>query len=80
MPPDCLGVTKARRHINGGAIGQRHHGANTGNRHQAPAHRIVTHDNRRATVQDADLFAQHSSTTSSGSTSAARSASFRSVP
>src|SRR6476469_5979271 len=30
--------------FDGGAIGQRHHGADTRGRHQAPAHLIVSHD------------------------------------
>jgi hypothetical protein len=41
-------------------IGQRHHGADTGHRHQAPAHIIGPHDRQQAAVQDADLFAKYS--------------------
>ena len=56
--PDGLGAPKACRHIDGGAIGQRHHRANTGDRHQAPAHIIISHDGQQAAVQDADLLAK----------------------
>ena len=35
------GFAEASRHVDGGAIGQRHHRANTGGRHQAPAHLIA---------------------------------------
>ena len=59
---DCAdgpGVSEARRHIDGGAEGQRHHRPDTGDRHQPPAHVIVTHDGQQAAVQDGDLLAQH---------------------
>jgi hypothetical protein len=56
--PACLGFTEAGGHIDGGAIGQRHHGADAGGRHQAPAYLIVPHDGQQAAVQDDDLFAQ----------------------
>src|SRR5271169_5955671 len=41
---DGLGFAEASRHVDGGAIGQRHHRADTGGRHQAPAHFIIPHD------------------------------------
>jgi hypothetical protein len=41
------------------AISQRHHGADTGGRHQAPAHRIVSDDGQQTAMQDNDLFAEH---------------------
>src|ERR1017187_3526359 len=44
-----------------GSIGQRHHGANTGRRHQASAHLIVQHDGEQAAVQDAELLAKRPS-------------------
>src|SRR5438874_2205067 len=36
-----LGFAEASRHVDGGAIGQRHHRADTGGRHQAPAYVII---------------------------------------
>src|SRR5262249_34936376 len=44
--PDCLGVSKAGRHVDGRTIGQRYHGADTRKRHQPPAH-IVTPNDRQ---------------------------------
>ena len=38
---DGLGFTEASGYVNGGAIGQRHHGADTRGRHQAAAHLII---------------------------------------
>jgi len=58
--PDRLGVSEAGWHVDGGAIGQRHHGADTGDRHQAPAHVIIPDDGQQAAVQDADLLAKYS--------------------
>ena len=57
---DRLGPTKARRHVDGGAIGQRYHGADAGDHHQAPAqpHRPARWP-ARAAVQDPELFAKH---------------------
>ena len=55
--PDCLGFAEARGYVDRGAIGQRHHGAYTRDRHQASAHIIVPDDDQQAAVQDADLFA-----------------------
>ena len=57
--PDRLGVAKARRHIDGGAVGQRHHRTDTGDRHQPPAHLVVPDDGQQAAVQDGELLAQH---------------------
>src|ERR1019366_291219 len=37
------------------------HGANTGRRHQAPAHLIVPHNGEQAAVQDAELLAKRPS-------------------
>ena len=56
--PDCLGVSEAGWQIDGGAIGQRHHGADTGDRHQAPADLIVPDNGQQAAMQYADLFAK----------------------
>src|SRR6516165_6792035 len=56
---DRLGVPEPGRHIDGDAIGQRDHRANTGNRHQAPAHIIVADDGQHAAMQDAELLAKH---------------------
>jgi hypothetical protein len=42
-----------------GAIGQRHNWANTGGRHQTPAHIIVANHGPQAAVQHADLLAKH---------------------
>src|ERR1035437_6383938 len=36
--PDRLGFPEASGNVDGGTIGQRHHGANARDRHQAPAH------------------------------------------
>ena len=57
--PDRFGVPKAGGHVDSGAIGQRHHGADAGDRHQAPAHLIVPHDGQQAAVQDTELFAKY---------------------
>jgi hypothetical protein len=56
--PDRLGVSEAGWHIDGGALGQRHHRADPGNRHQAPAHLIIPDDGQQAAVEDADLLAK----------------------
>ena len=56
--PDCLGFSEASRQVDGGAIGQRHNGANAGGRHQAPAHLINPDDGQQAAMQDDDLFAK----------------------
>jgi hypothetical protein len=58
---DCLRVPEASWHVDGGAIGQRDHGADTGGGHQAPANIIVPDDGQQAVVQDADLLAKHPS-------------------
>jgi hypothetical protein len=39
------------------AIGQRHNGADTGGRHQAPAHLIIPDNGQQTAMQDDDLFA-----------------------
>src|SRR5438046_3066649 len=56
--PDGLGFSEASGNVDGGAIGQRHHRADTGHRHQAPAYVIVSDDDQQAAVQDDDLFAK----------------------
>jgi hypothetical protein len=53
-----LDFAEAGGYIDGGAIGQRHHGADAGGRHQALAHLVVSHDGQQAAVQDDDLFAK----------------------
>src|SRR4029450_10479172 len=50
---------KAGGHIDGGAIGQRYHGADAGGRHQTPTHVIVPHDGQQAAMQDAELLAKY---------------------
>jgi len=50
--PDRFRFAEARGDVDGGAIGQRHHGADTGGRHQAPAHRIVSDDGQQTAMQD----------------------------
>ena len=55
--PDCFGFAEASGHVDRGAIGQRHHGADTRGRHQAPAHLIIPDDGQQAAMQDDDLFA-----------------------
>jgi hypothetical protein len=45
---------EASRHVDRGSIGQRHHGANARDRHQAPAHLIIPHDGQQAAVLDDD--------------------------
>ena len=57
--PDCLGFTEPSGYVDGGAIGQRHHRADTGGRHQAPAHLIVPDDGQQAAMQDDELLAKH---------------------
>src|SRR6202790_4003765 len=49
---------EAGRHVDGGAIGQRHHRADTRHRHQAPAYLIVPDDGQQATMKHADLLAK----------------------
>ena len=44
--------------VDSSAISQCHHGADTGGRHQAPAHRIVPHDGQQTAMQDDGLFAE----------------------
>jgi hypothetical protein len=50
---------EASGHVDGGAIAQRHHGADTRGRHQAPAHPIIPDDSQQTAMQDDDLFAEH---------------------
>jgi hypothetical protein len=57
--PDSFGVFEAGGHVNCSAIGQRYHRANSGDRHQAPAHIIVPYDGQQTAVQNPDLFAKH---------------------
>src|ERR1700720_2605090 len=57
--PDGLGFAEPGWHIDGGAIGQRHHGADTRDRHQAPAYLVLPDDGQQAAVQDDDLFTEH---------------------
>src|ERR1700746_1950677 len=57
--PDGLGFAEPGWHIDGGAIGQRHHRADTRGRHQAPAYLILPDDSQQAAVQDDDLFTEH---------------------
>ena len=58
---DCLGFTEPSGYVDSGAIGQRHYRANTGDRHQTPAHVIVADDGQQAAMQDANLLAKHPS-------------------
>src|SRR6202167_6583599 len=53
--PDGLGFAEASRNVDGGAIGQRHYGANAGGRHQAPAHLVIPDDGQQAAMQDNEL-------------------------
>jgi hypothetical protein len=49
----CLTLHRTRHasgDTDGGAIGQRHHGADTRGRHQAPAHLIIPDDGQQATM------------------------------
>jgi hypothetical protein len=55
--PDGFGFVEASWHVDRGAIGQRHHGANSRGRHQAPTHLVIPHDGQQAAMQDDDLFA-----------------------
>jgi hypothetical protein len=66
---------EAGRHIDRDAIGQRYHGTDTGDRHQAPAHFIVPDDDQQAAMQDTDLFTKHppGRTASNGSTNTPKS-------
>ena len=51
--PTALELRKRDRHIDGGAIGQRHHRTDTGDRHH------VADDGQQAAVEDGELFAQN---------------------
>src|SRR5450759_2065297 len=57
--PDCLGFPEASGNVDGGAIGQRHHGADPGHRHQPPAHLIGPHDSEQAAMLDDELLAKY---------------------
>src|SRR6185437_15734715 len=54
--PDRLGVSEACGHVDGGAVGQRHHRSDTRDRHQTPAHLIVSHDGQQTAMQVAELL------------------------
>ena len=41
---------EASRNVDGGTIGQRHHGANAGGRHQALAHLVIADDGQQAAM------------------------------
>ena len=56
--PNRLGLSEADGHVNCGPIGQRHSRADTGDRHQTPAHIIVSDDGQQAAVQYAKLRAK----------------------
>jgi hypothetical protein len=66
----------ASGYVAGGAIGQRHHSADAGHRHQAPAHIIMAHDGQQATMKNADLLAKRLhcrvSTQTTGNSASAR--------
>src|ERR1700678_187163 len=47
---DRLGFAEASRHVDSGAIGQRHYRTDTGGRHQTPAHLIVPYDGQQAAM------------------------------
>ena len=49
---------EASGYVDGGTIGQRHHGADAGGRHQTSAHFVVPDDGQQATMEDDDLFAE----------------------
>src|SRR5262245_57532996 len=57
--PDRLGVPEAGRYIDRDAIGQRDHRTDPGDRHQAPAHLIVSDNGQHAAMQDAELLANN---------------------
>ena len=54
---DGLGFAEPSRYVDGGAIGQRHHRADTRGRHQAPAHFVVPDDGQQPAMQDDELLA-----------------------
>ena len=56
--PTAFGFSEASGHVDGGAIGQRHNGADTGGGHQAPAHLIIPDNGQQTAMQDDDLFAK----------------------
>ena len=58
-PPALPWIYGTDGYVDGGAIGQRHHGADTGGRHQAPAHRIIPNNGQQAAVQDDELLAKY---------------------
>jgi hypothetical protein len=49
---DIWPATEPSGDVNGSAIGQRHHGADTGGRHQAPAHLIILDNGQQAAMQE----------------------------
>src|SRR5207342_3422807 len=54
-PPRRTWICGSEPEVDGGAIGQRHHGANAGGRHQALAHLVIPDDGQQAAMQDAEL-------------------------
>jgi hypothetical protein len=52
-----FGFAEASGHIDGSAIGQRYHGADTGDCHQTPAHLIVPYNGQQSAMQNSDLLA-----------------------
>src|SRR5436189_4515076 len=57
-PPRLTWISEPGWHIDSSAIGQRHHGADTRGRHQAPAYLVLPDDSQQPAVQDDDLLAQ----------------------
>jgi hypothetical protein len=56
--PDCLGVPEASRHVDGSAVGQRHHRSDTRDCHHSPTNIIIPDDGQQATMKNADLLAK----------------------
>src|SRR5580700_9999847 len=71
--PDGLGFAEASRNVDGGAIGQRHHGANAGGRHQALAHLVIADDANRPRCRMTICSRNTRRTMSIGSTRTAKS-------
>jgi hypothetical protein len=55
---DCLGSLEPRRNVDRGAEGQRHHGTDTRDGHQAPADFIVPDDRQHFAVKCGEALPQ----------------------
>jgi len=56
--PDSLGPLEAGRNVDGGGEGHGYYRADSWDRHQTPAHRVISHDRQQLAVKDGKQFAQ----------------------